>query len=116
MTKVDAIEKVMLSHGGAASLSLIYDEIEKFYPAAKVSKDWEAGIRGVLYRELNKGTRFKKIGLSIYALSNYKKERIPEEKVRMHSYMEGICVELGNFKKFETYTADPSVIYRDNLS
>lgn len=116
MTKVDAIEQVMLSHGGAASLSLIYDEIEKYYPAAKVSRDWAAGIRGVLYRELNTGTRFKKIGISIYALSNYKEESVPKEKIRMHSYIEGICIELGNFKKYRTYTADPSAIYRDNLS
>ncbi|MGN1375963.1 MAG: hypothetical protein ACI4V5_05340 [Prevotella sp.] len=116
MTKVDAIEQVMKSHGGAASLSLIYDEIEKYYPAAKVSQDWAAGIRGVLYRELNRGSRFKKIGISIYALSNYKEESVPKEKIRMHSYIEGICVELGNFKKYKTYTADPSAIYRDNLS
>lgn len=33
----------------------------------------------------------------------------------MHSFIEGICVELGNFKKFNTYTADPSAIYRDNI-
>ena len=71
MTKVDAIEKVMLSNGGAASLGLIYNEIEKYYPSAKQSKDWEAGIRGVLYREIQKGKRFKKIGISIYALIDY---------------------------------------------
>ena len=115
MTKVDAIEKVMLSNGGAASLGLIYNEIEKYYPSAKQSKDWEAGIRGVLYREIQKGKRFKKIGISIYALIDYAEENVPEEKIRMHSYIEGFCVELGNFKKYETYTADPSAVYRDNL-
>ena len=29
MTKVDAIEQVMLANGGSASLSQIYDQIEK---------------------------------------------------------------------------------------
>lgn len=114
MTKVEAIEHVLQDNGGAASWSYIYDNIEKYYPSAKLSKDWEAGIRGVLYRELNK--RFKRIGLSLYALMDYTEEKQPTaDKVRMHSYMEGICLELGNFKHYDTYTADPSAIYRDNI-
>ena len=47
MTKVEAIAKVMQDNGGTASLSVIYDNICKYYPTAKVSKDWEAGLRGV---------------------------------------------------------------------
>lgn len=114
MTKVEAIEHVLQDNGGAASWNYIYENIERYYPAAKVSKEWEAGIRGVLYRDLNK--RFKRVGLSIYALIDYKEEAAPiENRVRMHSFMEGICLELGNFKKFDTYTADPSAIYRDNI-
>lgn len=116
MTKVDAIEQVMVANGGTANLNLIYAEIEKYYPAAKQSKEWEAGIRGVLYRELNKGTRFKKIGLSLYALNGYIEQPKPKDKERMHSYIEGLCVELGNFNKYKTYTADPSAIYRDNMN
>ena len=118
MTKVEAIEKLMIDNGGTSTLSFIYNNIEKYYPTAKRSKDWEAGIRGVLYREINKKQRFKKIGLSIYALKDYVEEQKPQpqETIRMHSYIEGICLEIGNFKKFKTYTADPSAIYRDNLS
>ena len=91
MTKVDAIEKVMIDNGGSATLQVIYDNIEKYYPTAKVSKDWSAGIRGVLYRELAQGKRFKKIGLSIYAVTDYQEEAKPErsDKVRMHSFIEG---------------------------
>ena len=97
-------------------MSDIYANITKYYPAAKASRAWEAGLRGVLYRELHKGKLFKKIGLSIYALSDYIEEK-PDLKnnIRMHSYIEGICLELGNFKSYDTYTADPSAIYRDNL-
>lgn len=114
MTKVEAIEHVLQDNGGAASWSYIYDNIVRYYPAAKVSKEWEAGIRGVLYRDLNK--RFKRVGLSLYALIDYKEEKTPKtDKVRMHSLMEGICIELGNFKNYDTYTADPSAIYRDNV-
>lgn len=117
MTKVEAIEKVMEDNGGVASLDIIYNNICKYYPAAKDSKEWEAGIRGVLYREIKNNRRFKKIGLSIYALSDYKEEQKPKQKdnIRIHAYIEGICLELGNFNGYLTYTADPSAIYRDNL-
>lgn len=117
MTKVEAIEQVMLDNGGAASLKVIYDNISQYYPSAKESGDWEAGVRGVLYREIRNKRKFKKIGLSIYALMNYQEEKKPinSDKIRMHSFIEGICLELGNFDGYLTYTADPSALYRDNL-
>lgn len=117
MTKVEAIEKVMEDNGGTASLSVIYENITKYYPTAKDSEKWQEGIRGVLYRAMREKQLFKKIGLSIYAIADYKEEAKPKSKdsVRMHSYIEGICIELGNIEKFLTYTADPSVVYRDNL-
>ena len=117
MTKVEAIAKVMEDNGGVANLGIIYDNITKYYPTAKDSKDWEAGIRGVLYREIRNNRRFKKIGLSIYAITDYQEEQKPKStnSIRMHSYIEGICLELGNFNNYLTYTADPSANYRDNL-
>ncbi len=118
MTKIEAIEQIMKDNGGSATLQFIYENIEKYYPNAKRSSNWEAGLRGVLYREIYNDTkRFKKIGLSIYALYDYKEETKPSinDKLRMHSYIEGICLELGNLHKFDTYTADPSGVYRDNL-
>ena len=36
MTKVEAIERVLLDNGGAGSLSYIYDNIERYYPGAKI--------------------------------------------------------------------------------
>lgn len=117
MTKLDAIRKVMEDNNGATSLKYIYENIEKYYPSVKVQKNWHAGVRGVLYRELYKdNSLFKKIGLNLYALTDYKQDDIPSnDKVRMHSYIEGICIELGNFNDYVTYTADASVIYRDNI-
>lgn len=116
MTKVEAIEKVMKDNGGTATLAQIYNNITKYYPTARDSKQWEAGIRGVLYREIKNGKHFKKIGLSIYALTDYVEEKKPEEtdEIRMHSYIEGICLELGNIQNYYTYSADPSALYRDN--
>lgn len=117
MTKVEAITKVMEDNNGTATLSDIYRNIEKYYPTAKDSKNWEAGLRGVLYREIRNKHRFKKIGLSIYALLDYKEEPVPKkgDAIRMHSYIEGICLELGTYKDYNTYTADPSALYRDNI-
>ena len=107
----------MEDNGGTASLELIYENICKYYPTAKDSDKWDAGIRGVLYRAIREKKGFKKIGLSIYALEDYKEEVRPTAKdaVRMHSYIEGICIELGNYNGFDTFTADPSALYRDNL-
>ena len=117
MTKVEAIAKVMEDNGGAASLSVIYDNITKYYPTAKDPAKWQEGIRGVLYRAIREKNLFKNIGLSIYAIADYQEEEKPQakDKIRMHSYIEGLCLELGNFENYLTYTADPSMNYRDNL-
>lgn len=117
MTKVEAIKKVLEDLNGAATWEQIYSNIEKYYPAVKVSRAWQEGIRGVLYREIKKGKYFKKIGLGIFALKDYKEEPKPplEEKQRIHPFIEGICLELGNFENFATYTADPSAQFKNNI-
>lgn len=116
MTKVEAIRKVLEDNNGVASWKVIYSQIEKYYPDIKRSIIWKPGIRGVLYREIKNNRNFKKIGLGIFALIDYKEtslERIKENSTKMHSYIEGICIELGNIEKYETYTADPSAKFND---
>lgn len=117
MTKVEAIKKVLEDFNGAATLEQIYTNIEKYYPAAKVSRVWQEGIRGVLYREIKKGRYFKRVGLGIFALKDYKEEpkTTLEGKQRIHPFIEGICLELGNFENFATYTADPSAKFKNNI-
>ena len=109
----------MSDNGGAASWKFIYDNIEKYYPPAKVSAEWKAGMRGVLYREIKNNKNFKKIGFGIFALKDYSEEeqmfKIKKDKIRMHSYIEGLMVELGNYEKFDTYCADPSAIIQPNV-
>lgn len=117
ITKVEAIKKVLEEFNGVATWEQIYHNIEKYYPAAKVSTEWKAGIRGVLYREIKNKRHFKKVGLGLYALKDYEEEKKPnpEEKKRMHSYIEGICLEIGNFEGFLTYTPDKSAMFKDNV-
>lgn len=74
MTKVEAIIALMEEYGGIITLELLYNEITKFYPNARKSVEWKAGLRGVLYREV--GKLFKKIDTSTYALINYDKRNL----------------------------------------
>jgi len=119
MTKVEAIKKVMEDNEGTATWNIIYSNIEKYYPAVKEAREWQAGIRGVLYREIKNNRNFKKIGFGIFALKEYEEEEIKavteKSPVRMHSFIEGICLELGNFEQFDTYTPDPTATFKDNI-
>lgn len=104
------MKKLIQDNGGAASWQYIYDNIERYYPAAKASNEWEAGLRGVLYREIKNNRNFKRVGFGVYALHEYQEEKavenIQKNRVRMHSYIEGLLVELGNYEKFNTHCAD----------
>jgi hypothetical protein len=68
MTKVEAIVRVMQGNGGTETLQEIYAKIGRYYKGAKASKEWSAGIRGVLYRELRNGRTFQTIGPATFAL------------------------------------------------
>ena len=62
-TKVDAIRMVMEEIGGAGGfvfLHEIYEHIGKYYKNVDAAKDWKAGVRGVLYREIRNGRNFVK--------------------------------------------------------
>lgn len=117
MTKVEAIRKVLEEFNGVATLEQIYEHIEKHYPTARVSKEWKAGIRGVLYREIKNNRNFKRIGLGIFALKDYKEESKPDikEKQKIHSFIAGICLEIGKFKNYDVYTPDKTALFRDNI-
>ena len=55
----------------------------------------------------------------VFALNEYQEEKqieeISKDQIRMHSYMEGIMVELGNYEKFITYCADPTAAFQPNV-
>jgi len=70
MTKVQAIVKVMQDNGGRATLQEIYQRAGHYYKGVKAAQDWQAGLRGVLYREVRLGRTFTKIGEATYALKS----------------------------------------------
>lgn len=71
MTKVEAIIKVMWDNWGIANWKILYNELDKYYPNIKKSKEWEAWVRWVLYREIKNWKNFKKIEDWIFALIDY---------------------------------------------
>jgi len=85
MTKVEAIKKLLEDNGGIATWEIIYNEIEKYYPEAKTSREWQAGIRGVLYREIKNKKSFKKIEEGTFALFEYDENNLvlPEGKLEV---------------------------------
>ena len=94
MTKVQAIKKLMEDNNGIASWSLIYKNIEQYYPNAKQSKEWKAGIRGVLYRDI--GKTFKKLDDGLFALLNFnEKEYIEDEIIQITEKTSTIKTRIG---------------------
>ena len=83
MTKVEAIKKVMSDFNGVATWEIIYNNIEKYHPNAKKSKYWDAGIRGVLYREIKNNRNFKKIYDGSFALIDYDENNL---YIKSHIY------------------------------
>ena len=108
----------MTENNGTASLSFLYDQAANYRNLP--SGDWRKTVRGVLYREVDRG-RFKKIGLGVYALSSYNApansayssalnnrsvhEYLAEVK-DYHSTIEGMLIEIGNLMEYKTYTSD----------
>lgn len=113
----DLIEQIMVRNKGIASLSFLYGQAAKYKELP--SGDWQKTLRGVLYREVNRG-RLKKIGLGVYALSSYENETSAysyavkskpvteylKEVKDYHSAIEGMLVEIGTFFEYITYTSD----------
>ena len=75
MTKVEAVKKLLEDKGGVAALETIYNEIEKYYPAAKAARTWKAGLRGVINRDIYADKNFKRAGYALVALNEYREEK-----------------------------------------
>lgn len=105
MTKVGAIKKLLEDNNGIATWEIIYNEIEKYYPTAKVSREWQAGIRGVLYREIKNNKTFKKIEEGTFALLDYDENNLvlPEEylkeKITTKDVLTKIRIGQAQFRK-----------------
>ncbi len=120
LTYSEAIEKVMLDNGYFAPLKLLYREIWKFKDRSKITgKTPDYTIQERVQRD----KRFTKIGLGVYALTKYL-EKLPkqiepknkkEQTVRRHVEVQGMLLEIGNFKSEvkDTYTNDKKWVFQN---
>ena len=110
-TYSEAIEQVMLHNGYFAPLKLLYREIWKYKDKSKI-----VGITpdNTIQERVQRDERFTKIGLGVWALTAYL-DKLPKEiepktkeehKERMHASIQGMLLEVGNYRDFETYTND----------
>lgn len=130
VTWEDAIIRVIEECGGSATLKELYQNIPQI---REVSPHLDANhiIRAFLRRMTRISGKLKRIGLGIYALPDIKLEQtlfdeIQEGKtakemfrgigdIDLHSYVEGMLLELGNVYGYLTYTADPSGKFSSKL-
>lgn len=121
----NAILKVLEKHNGIASLKIFYEEVP---PQIKKTRTTNAkhDIRGYLRRLKNVKKEIKQIGLSTYALLEVKADNVIYENIQnrnfeneffnlpqneIHGYVEGMLIEIGNLKSYQTYTPDKNIIF-----
>lgn len=113
VTFSDAIEKVMISNGYYAPLQLIYKEFERHRPFSGLTP------LKTIQERVQRDKRFTRIGLGVYALAEYlnRLPRVMEPKTSVekvahkHTEVQGMIIEIGNMKGFDTYTPDQSKIF-----
>ncbi len=121
----NAIFKVLEKHNGIATLNNFYEEVPPQIERTKTT-DAKHDIRGYLRRLKNVKKEIKQIGLSTYALldvkadniiyeniqkRDFKKEFFNLPKEQIHDYVEGMLIEIGNLKNYQTYTPDKNIIF-----
>lgn len=117
MTYEEAIEQVMRDNGGFASLQQIYNDIWAFKDRSKIVGKTP---HNTIQERVQRSKKFFRIGLGVYGLSELKntlliKEPQPnnkEQKIeKMHARIQGMLIEIGNIRGFDTYTNDKSWIF-----
>lgn len=113
---VEAIDQVLLDNGGSASLERMYSGILKYRDVSD-NRQWQATLRGILYRDMRQRDHFVRLGLGVFGLKTVATAqntflRVATNKSvtvsSQHSSIQGMLIELGNFYGYETYTADPN--------
>lgn len=113
VTFSDAIEKVMISSGYYAPLQLIYKEFEKHRPFSGLTP------LNTIQERVQRDKRFTRIGLGVYALTEHL-DKLPraiepqtsvEKATHKHTEIQGMIIEIGNMKGFDTYTPDRSKLF-----
>ncbi|MBA7471712.1 hypothetical protein ES707_07021 [subsurface metagenome] len=113
MTFSQAIEQIILDNGYLASLQHIYKEFPKY--RALTGKTPLKTIQERVQRD----PRFTRIGLGIYALTDYldklptspKPQNKEQEKEQTHYSIQGMLLEIGNMEGFDTYSPNKNAIF-----
>ena len=108
MKQYEAVIKVMEKNGGLATLGFLNQNVLKVPNCEWKSKTPFASIRRIVQDE----RFFFKIKPGLWALESYKNdilnkypiksEKLEEEKFN-HSYYQGLLIEIGNIKKYQTF-------------
>lgn len=110
MKQHEAVIKVMEENGGYATLGFLNQNVLKVKDCEWKTKTPFASIRRIVQNE----RFFFKIRPGLWALRSYKNKLpleifptdiIPksEQEIFNHSYYQGLLVEIGNLKKYETF-------------
>jgi hypothetical protein len=113
LTYSEAIEKVLLENNYVAPLRKIYKEIVKYRPLTG-----QTPFRTIQER-VQRDPRFTRIGLGIYALTEYldklptspKPQSKEQEKEQTHYSIQGMLLEIGNMEGFDTYSPNKNAIF-----
>ena len=122
----EAILEAIRQLGGTATVAELYKVVPQVRDIP-IGKDWKRIIRAFLKRLYKEKELLRKVGLGIYALPEYTAKSSIYEKIQrgensvkilggisdeqIHSYMEGILIELGNVFGYLTYTDNPNAIF-----
>lgn len=125
MKQYEAVIKVMKEKGGYATLGLLYQDVLNVPGVAWKTKTPFASIRRIVQDD----RFFFKIKPGLWALKSHKNNLpneilslIEEDKLReedkkfTHSYYQGLIIEIGNIKGFNTYIPpqDKNKIFLNN--
>lgn len=117
LTYEEAIRQIMLKNGNFASLKQIYNEIWQYKDKSKITGKTP---NNTIQAQVQRSDKFFRIGLGIYGLTEFKnnilikqeKPKTEQEKTeRKHSQIQGMLIEIGNLRGFDTYTNDKSWIF-----
>ena len=110
LTYSEAIEMVMKDNGGYAPLKYIYDNIEKYRKKTGKTPD------NTIQERVQRDKRFKRIGLGVYCLVDYldklpTKNSVKNDVEREHAIIQGMLLEIGNHRGYDTYTNDKKWLF-----
>jgi len=113
LTYSEAIERVLTANNYVAPLRKIYKEIVKYRPLTG-----QTPFKTIQER-VQRDPRFTRIGLGIYALTDYldklptspKPQNKEQEKEQTHYSIQGMLLEIGNMEGFDTYSPNKNAIF-----